>query len=130
MLCTKTQTDEPLLLFLPDINRNGDNRPAGDDAELVFVNQAIQKVQGANDNEEYKEKSFHKLNCGGYYPLIQLASHQECASFVGDQFMGRHFNMGDDFKAASKIQPMGVRIISQGDQTQGIKSLLSSLFPG
>ena len=49
---------------------------------------------------------------------------------MGYQLMGLHFNVGDDLKAAPKVQPMGIGIISQGDQTQGLKSLFNGLLPG
>ena len=50
-----------VLLFFPNINGNSHNRPAGNDAELIFVNQAVSKIQGADKDKKYQEESFHIL---------------------------------------------------------------------
>ena len=49
------------LLFLPYIDGNGNNCEAGHNAKLVFVQQAIHKIQGPQCDEKYKEKSFHNF---------------------------------------------------------------------
>jgi len=47
---------------------------------------------------------------------------------MGYQFMGLHFNIRDDFKTASMVQPMGIGIIRQGDKAYGIESFFGRLL--
>jgi len=47
---------------------------------------------------------------------------------MGYQFMGLHFNIRDDLKAAPVVEPMGIGVVSQGDEAHGIEPLFGGLL--